>query len=326
MKPAREQGFILIAVLGMIMLLSLIAAFIAGYAEQRLNQTLELRERWQQQLDEQATLATLQHVLLTRPLETAGWRLQPGEESSALLTPDGRPYAGMGNVRFSLQDEGALLSVLMPDEGRWQQLLQAEGWTATETQQWLDRLRDYTDQDDFRRLNGANRQDYLQQGLEPPPQRFMISPGQVFNVLGAAEWKSRLYALLPYITARSGQLPNLNTMPGPVLATLPGMDAALANELVQKRHTQPFSGLSDANQRLGKLLPLDGLFLPTLPSSFMRIQLWPGHTQCRRSTWTGITLTPTSTRAPWEIDYVFDYRHPQPCAATAAVAAAPFEQ
>lgn len=326
MKRAEEQGFILIAVLGMIMLLSLIAAFIAGYAEQRLEQTLELRSRWQQQLDQQATLATVQHVLLTRPLETAGWRLQPGDENSALLTPDGRLYDGIGDVRFSLQDEGSLLSLLQPDEQRWQRLLKDRGWGATAIEQWLDRLRDYTDHDDLRRLNGAARSDYLQQGLEPPPQRFMISPGQVFNLLGAQQWRDPLYALLPLFTTRSGQLHNLNTMPALLLATLPGVDSALAQELEQQRQQAVFTGLRNANQRLGKLLPLDEMQMPTLPSDFVRLQLWPEQAECRRSTWIGLTLTPTSTRAPWEIDYVFDYRHPQSCPAPVALVAAPFEQ
>jgi len=36
----RSQGFALIAVLGLLMVLSLFAAFISSYAEQRLEQTM----------------------------------------------------------------------------------------------------------------------------------------------------------------------------------------------------------------------------------------------------------------------------------------------
>lgn len=321
-----EQGFILIAVLGMIMLLSLIAAFIAGYAEQRLEQTLELRTRWQQQLNRQAQLATLQFELATGGQVSGGWqRLENNKPASPLLRGDGRRYTGLGGQVFALQDEASLLSLMDPDADRWQRLLMSRGLSFNEAEQFIDQLRDYTDQDDFRRLNGANKQDYLNRGLEPPPQRFMISPGQVFNLLNAGQWQSLLYRLLPMVTTRSGQLHNLNTMPAPLLATMPGTDQQLAASLVQQRQATPFVDLADANQRLGKLLALDGMSMPSVPSNFIRIQWWPSATECRWSAWTGITLTPQSTRAPWEIDYVFDYHHPQSCTEPVASSATALE-
>ncbi|MGB5855880.1 MAG: hypothetical protein WBH20_11560 [Oceanisphaera sp.] len=318
LSPKKEQGFVLIAVLGMIMLLTLIASFVSGYAEQRLNQTLELRTRWQQQLDQEATLATLQFIGATEERTHGGFALSSDE----LLRLDSQAYLGLGQAVFALQDEGSLLSLLEPDRDRWQRLLYKEGLSASQAEQFLDQLQDYTDQDDLRRLNGASRQDYQQTGLEPPTQRFMISPGQVFNLLNGEQWQPLLHKTLPLITARSGQLNNLNTAPEAVLATLPGTDENLWPQLVAEREQGPYQDLSDANRRLGMILPLDPLAVATYPSTFMRIQLWPNKDDCRQVTWIGLTLTPSSNRAPWEIDYVFNYQHTQACQPPAVLAAA----
>lgn len=321
-NSGQQRGFVLIAVLGMIMLLTLIASFVASYAEQRLNQTLALRSAWQSQLDQQATLATVQFLMATHDRTYGGWALP-----EQTLRVDGRPYQGVNQTVFAAQDEGSLLSLLDPDRMRWQNLLQNEGLSASQAEQFLDQLEDYTDQDDLRRLNGATALDYTQAGLEPPPQRYMISPGQVFNLLNAQvnaeQWQPLLYKILPLITTRSGNLLNLSTAPKAVLATLPGTDSELWEALVAERTQQgPFTSFSDANQRLGRILPLDEMNVPSIPTSFVRVQLWPKADACRQSTWIGLTLTPTSTRAPWEIDYVFNYQHHQACQPAAALAAA----
>lgn len=317
----RQQGFVLIAVLGMIMLLTLIASFVAGYAEQRLTQTLALRDRWQQQFDQQATLATVQFMAATQARIQGGIALNDEQ----WLRLDSKPYLGVGQSVFALQDEGSLLSLLEPDRDRWQRLLYKEGLSASQAEQFLDQLQDYTDQDDLRRLNGATAQDYLQAGLEPPPQRFMISPGQVFNLLNVQldtqQWQPLLQKILPLVTTRSGQLSNINTGPEAVLATLEGADEALWHQLVIAREQAPFHDLYDANKRLGKIIPLDVMTVPSIASDFIRIQLWPDKDDCRQQAWIGLTLTPSSKQAPWEIDYVFNYQHAQPCQPPVALAA-----
>lgn len=314
----RQGGFILIAVLGMTILLTLIASFVATYAEQRLQQTLELRNRWQQQLDQQATLATLKYFLATNDPVNGGWPLS----SEQILRADGRRYTGNSTTVFALQDEGPLLSLLTPDRERWQRLLYQHGLSASQTEQFLDQLQDYTDQDDLRRLNGASSLDYKQADLAPPPQRFMRSPGQVFNLLNAKNWQPLLYDILPMVTTYAGQVTNLNTTPQAVLATLPGADDVLWQSLVEQRELHPLKDLRDANQKLGQVIPVNDIFIPTVPSEYVRLQIWRNGDRCRQVTWIGLTLTPSAIRAPWEIDYVFDYSHSQPCQSPVALDAA----
>ncbi len=337
----RSQGFALIAVLGLLMVLSLVAAFISSYAEQRLEQTFQLRQQLQGRLDQDATLATLLHVVATRPLLQNAYLLRtpPPPESRydpfsnmaadvdinayPHLSVDGRRYQGIGASTFALQDEGSLLSLLDPDRERWTALFRQNGLTPQQAERFLDQLQDYTDQDDLRRLNGATSSDYLNQGLASPPQRLMISPGQVFNLLDSTALHDQLLAMLPFATARSGQLHNLNTAPAAVLQTIPGIDESLAEALVQARQTKPFADLADANQRLGRIIPLDPLATPSQASPYLRIKLWTVMADCRQPIWLGLSSTPTSRTTPWEIDYLFSLDHEQPCRTPQPVAFPP---
>ena len=339
--PHASQGFVLIAVLGLLIVLSLIAAFVSDYAEQRLQQTLELRQQLQGQLDQDATLATIMHIVATRPLSQNAWLLQtPAAPASAAdpfsatqpglgsvghpqLRVDGQRYQGIGQAAFSLQDEGPLLSLLEPDRERWIQLFSQHALSPQQAERFLDQLQDYTDQDDLRRVNGATSSDYLEQGLDAPPQRLMISPGQVFNLLDSTSLQQPLLAMLPLLTARSGQLHNLNTAPAAVLQTIPGIDAALAEALVGERRNGAFNDLADANQRLGRIIPLDPLAVPSQASPYLRIILWPSASDCRQPLWVGLSSTPNSRLTPWEIDYSFSLDHEQPCHAPEQMAFPP---
>lgn len=327
----KQKGFALIAVLGLLMILSLVATFIANYAEQRLEQAQQLRERLQSQLNSDANIATLLHIIATRPLVLNAYLLQPPAtiEADLDISPlvrlrlDGQRYQGIGQSAFSLQDEGSLLSLIEPDRERWSNLFRQHGLQPREAERFLDQLQDYTDQDDLRRLNGASSSDYLSQGLAPPPQRLMISPGQIFNLLDAAKLEQPLRTMLTLATARSGQLHNLNTMPKDVLQSIPGIDAALAQGLIDARQNKPFNDLADANARIGRIIPLDPLAIPSLASAFVRIRIWPSALSCRQSIWLGISSTPGSRQTPWDIDYSFTFDNQQPCPAPQQLANAP---
>ncbi|ACO77826.1 hypothetical protein AvCA_16110 [Azotobacter vinelandii CA] len=335
----KQKGFALIAVLGLLTVLSLVAAFIAGYAEQRMEQTYRLRERLQGKLDSEATLATLLHIIATRPRVQNAYLLQapasradnddpfsrgqdiPDIGALPHLKVDGQVYQGLGSSRFVLQDEGSLLSLLDPDRERWSALFQQHGLSLQQAERFLDQLQDYTDRDDLRRLNGAVSNDYASQGLPPPPQRLMISPGQVFNLLDGAALQDDLLRLLPLITPRSGQLHNINTAPREVLRTISGIDDALAQALADERRKRPFVDLAEANQRLGRIIPLDPLGTPSQASSFLRIQLWAD--EGRQPLWLGLSSTPASRLAPWEIDYTFVFSLRQPSTAPLSLAFPP---
>ncbi len=325
----KEQGFVLIAVLGLLMVMSLVAAFVAGYAEERTHQAIELRQAWQANLDQQSTIATVLHLVATRPRVAQGYSLASssgqrfsGNEMQALAA-DSRVYRGIGKSRFAIQDEGALLSLLDPDRERWHLLLKERGVAPIEADRVLDLLLDYTDKDDLRRLNGANDSDYLARGLLKPSHRLMVSPGELFNLLDASQW-AWAADILPMLTARSGQLLNLNTMPLALLGSLSGVDRSIAERLVSLRQQQPFLSLTDANKRVGKILPILDEQVPGIVSVYTRLMVWSGDdNRCRQQKWIGISLSPTSILAPWEIDYAFTFNNEQICEVAQPLVVAP---
>ncbi|EKP0280162.1 general secretion pathway protein GspK [Aeromonas bestiarum] len=325
----KEQGFVLIAVLGLLMVMSLVAAFVATYAEQRTRQAIELRQTWQAKLDQQSTISTLLHLLATRPRAAQGYALAiPGDplfngKEIQVLAADSRVYQGIGKSRFAIQDEGALLSLLDPDRERWHSLLKGRGLAPIEADRVLDLLLDYTDKDDLRRLNGANDSDYLARGLLKPSHRLMVGPGEFFNLLEANKW-AWASSILPMLTARSGQLLNLNTMPLELLSTLSSVDKETAERLVLLRKKQPFLSLADANKRVGKILPISDEQVPGIVSIYTRLVIWSGDdNQCRQQKWIGISLSPSSILAPWEIDYAFTFNNERNCEAAQPLVVAP---
>ncbi len=339
--PGASEGFALIAVLGLLMVLSLVAAFISSYADERIEQTFQLRAQLEERLDQDATVATLLHIVATRPLLQNAFLLRPPTPNETTYDPfsralpdiditqfphlvvDGRSYAGIGTAAFALQDEGSLLSLLDPDRDRWAQLFQQHDLSLQQAERFLDQLQDYTDQDDLRRLNGATASDYINQGLAPPPHRLMVSPGQVFNLLDSASLHDQLLAMLPFATSRSGQLHNINTAPAAVLRTIPGIDEDLAEAIVQGRQAKPYADLADANRRIGRIIPLDPLAAPSQASPYLRIKLWTVMAACRQPIWLGLSSTPTSRSTPWEIDYLISLDQEQPCRTPQPVAFPP---
>lgn len=332
-RRSNTQGFVLITVLGMIIVISLVAAFIDTYATQRLHQAEGVRQSWESRLDQQATLATILHTVATRPRGAQGYIFELNKmsadslvsSSQHQLAADGRAYHGIGKSGFSVQDEGALLSLLDPNRQRWQLLLSRYGLTSAESERFLDLLLDYTDKDKLRRLNGATDDDYVARGMMLPRHRLMVSPGEIGNLLDADKWEEWLPSVQMLSTTRSGQLLNINTMPAPLLATLDGFDDDLIARMVLLRQEKPFSSIEDANQRLGKLLPLDPSMVPGIISIYSRVMIWDqsNGSDCRHQKWIGISLSPSSKHAPWDIDYAITFDHGPDCGMLRPLLAAP---
>lgn len=328
----RDDGFVLISVLGLLIVLSLIASFVSAYSQQRIELAEKIKQDIQLKLDEKATMSTLLHLFSTRQPTYGSLSLMLQESASPamlnsdslLMRLDNRVYQGIGNITFSLTDESSLLGLIDPDRDRWTSYLQSIGVNFSIADNFLDQLQDYTDKDDLRRLNGAVENDYVNARMTPPAHRFMVSPGQVFNLLSAPQWKGWLHHSMPYITETSGQVININTMPKVLLASLPGIEDELATQIVMERDKKPFESLPDANQRLGAILPLDALSIRFYFDNYIRVILRRSDIQCRQQRWVGISLSPDSIVVPWEVSYAFDYTDNQPCQAASKLDFKPF--
>jgi type II secretory pathway component PulK len=321
----QRRGFVLVTVLAMLVILSLLAGTVGAITQRLRDEQLERQRLLQAEIDMASTRASVVYLLLTQRMTFGGLtvddRVVLSEDERADRQPDadqlsfmpvgneialdGRPYAGLGQVRFSLQDDRGLLAVNWTAPALLERYLDQAGGGGTPVATQINRLLDYQDEDDLYRLNSFERDGYEREKRPPPSNRTLATPLELRRIKG---WDEALASmsdtdLLGSVTTiRSPQI-NINTAPARVLQALPGVDAAAAERVVAQRALQPFLNLAGFNQIVGAL-PAELELLSLYPSASGTLRLWSaqgGGVQVLH--W---TLTPLDDGGrPWREDYEF---------------------
>jgi type II secretory pathway component PulK len=148
------------------------------------------------------------------------------------------PEMAFGDARYALllRDVGAALDLNGSDEPTLRQFFaQGLGLDYALSDRITQAILDWRDLDDLPRVNGGEREEYLDEGkLVLPPNRPFVDIDELRNVLHVTPEVFALAA--PYLTLLifEGSV-NLNSAPEPVLLAIPGMTPALARELVRLR-------------------------------------------------------------------------------------------
>lgn len=296
MASNDQRGFILVATLWILAAITIAA----GYFAERVNRSIELTRQKQNtaaQLVEFAnTRADILFRLGTTPMSWYGLGEQPA------IALDNRPYRGAGDSLVRLQDNRGLLNVNfinieMMSNFLWQLEVPFEKRAPL-----IDKLFDYTDVDDLRRLNGAEAAEYAALDLPPPPNDWLITPSQLANIIGwrdlAASAKNQ--RLLQLVTTGRIAGFNPNTAPLEILASLPGGSRGLAEKMSKLRREKPFISTVPMID-LGWNSSMDPESFIFFSSDSIRIT----H-QNRNIPWMvqyNVTLTPMAENAPWRFDY-----------------------
>lgn len=277
-----------------VLLAMVLLALVAARLDERLDLFRDASGQWDRWVQAQADLAGARDELLfamtTRPLTPLGFAGTP------LLRVDGRSVRLDSGVRASVQDMRGLVSVVAFDPGVMRRLLISHGVADREVEPLLDKLADYADLDDLRRLNGGEAPDYALAGLPPPRDDWPLSPYELRMVLGwhthPALWER---ASDLFTSVREGAL-NPNTAPPAILAALPGATPETVQALMALRE----QGLHVASSEM--LLALTGIAVPDnpvafYPGLFYRLRLWrPGDARAVEYT---VMLAPDSMSLPW---------------------------
>lgn len=327
----RPRGFVLVAVLAMLVILSLLAGTI-GLVTQRVRDEQMQRQRLMQaSIDMASTRASVVYLLLTQRMTIGGLTVDDrivlsedekaaarrGEGDGISLMPtgsevslDGTPYLGTADIRFSLQDDRGLLAFNWTAPVFLEGLLaQGHHPAAADTTLPIATLQnlllDYQDPDDLYRLNSAEADGYREAGRPPPSNRVLATPLELRRVIGWGEALAFLgdREIIGTLTAtRSAQI-NLNTAPARVLASLPGVDVAMARRAIDARTVAPFISAS-AFERLLGVVPAEDGYLALYPLPSGTLTLWPGGGGAAQVLhW---TLTPLDDGGrPWREDYEF---------------------
>jgi len=320
MRRARRRppkGYVLVTVMVAMVLLALVATRL----DERVANFRDASVQWGRWVQAQADLGAardeLLYLLATRRLTPLGFAGTP------LLRVDGRPYRLPSGVWVNVQDMRGLISIVAPDPGVMTRFLVAQGVPERDAAPLLDKLADYNDLDNLRRLNGAEADAYAAAGQPPPRNDWPISPYELSLMLG---WRDhpKLWerASDHFTTVRDGWL-NPNTAPPEVLAALPGATPQAVRTLLDLREQGFHVGSAAA------LLGLTGIQLPDdpvafYPGVFYRLRLW--RPEDARAVEYTVMLAPDAPSFPWLILETRQVRRPthdddQPVPPLLAVAA-----
>lgn len=318
-SPRRSAGgFVLAVTLWLLAGIAIAVAMMTLWSMDQVTRARVAHERLQDELAVGSTRDTLLYIAATRELTLAGLPVDPmPDELRALrrldemgglvrdpiggeLRLDDSPYHGLRSSRFSIQDEAGLYAVVLPSERGLDHFLAGQGVSPERVPRLRDALLDYIDSDDLTRLNGAERREYARDHLPPPPNRRLLSPGEILRPLGWSELPDELRAVLPgRVTPFYSGAVNINTMPPELLAIwVPGCPEA-CERMVEARRERPFMSSRDLQARLGILLPGDVTEYRVLADQSLRMTLW-GRTG---AAWRiHVRLTPLADkRGPWSI-------------------------
>lgn len=143
----------------------------------------------------------------------------------------------LGKLNVSLQSSSGLIDLNRASPEIIKALLQTVN-TPFETQQTiLDSLLDWRDEDDLKRMSGAEDDDYRSQGLSYGPSNgLMNSVSELARVNGVTSVEYE--ALQSSVTVYSGQSRiDIASAPARVLSSLPAMDASMTESIINERAT-----------------------------------------------------------------------------------------
>ena len=325
--PRRHQGgFVLVATLWALAALAALAFYIDGVVASDLRHAREAKRALAAELARRSTEATLVYLLATGRMNHHAVILEEEQHFSNFLLEDeslpehgdgelrvtGAVYAGPGGTRFSVQDEGGLVSVNAPRFPLFAALLEHAGVAAPDVERVVARVEDYIDADSILTLDGAEHYEYRRRGAPPPLNWIMSSPQELRQVLGLeeliapAQWRR----LWPLLTMRPIYSYNFNTMRPEVLAFLLGLDERGVREVHEERERGPLFSLTRIARLSGRHLDIDEMEVRLLPTRYMRIAVW--HESEGSRVQSGIFLTPFGDSAPWRKDYRYSEFIPPP--------------
>jgi general secretion pathway protein K len=142
-----------------------------------------------------------------------------------------------GDARYALllRDVGAALNLNEADEVMLRQFFaQGLGVDYAEADQLAQAILDWRDEDEIPRINGGEREEYLDEGaLVLPPNRDFVDLDELRHVRGMTP---ELYVrAAPHLTLIGRGFINLNSAPEEVLLAVPGLDRAGATEILRLR-------------------------------------------------------------------------------------------
>ncbi len=311
-----NDGFILPVTLFVLAAILIAVGWYGSWTSTMLKKANEQADAAQFEQDWRSTYAILMYNISLGETSTKGMRFPlpvtrtiieshgQKESDTTEISFDDKCYKGIGDVRFSVQDENGLIGVKIMASEQLGNLLFQMGISYEKHGPLLDKLRDYQDSDRLLRLNGAEEREYKRAGKNRPANTPLLNPVEIFNVLGWGElkelWGNPEFRRL--ITVNSSGPPNFNTAPPGALLTIPRINDTVASLIVAGRKKKGYISLSELEASIGQSTGLNPFGLSFFSSYYQRITFWNRNGSLVREI--VIKRTPMANKQrPWYVDY-----------------------
>lgn len=298
--PRHQHGYLLPAVVVIVAASMIFVSATFERAQRQLRELGPLVAVTDAAVERASTLSQLLFALLTEPASALGIGMTP----SLALRVDDSPYLAGERTLLQIRDVAGLIDINRADISTLRRLLAFAGVPSEARDTLADRILDYIDEDHFRRLNGAEDEDYRAAGLPPPRNRRLDSALQLRGVLG---WD----ALVPsgamsiieaaITTAHQGTInPNAATAAGLVAAL--DVPPQVAEALVAQRDGGRL--LSEADLAAVIPAPRIPLHYAIDPVASRRMRIVVADRETGLGTRVGVTITPYGQHWPWTVDSI----------------------
>ena len=318
MGVSNQRGFVLATTIWMVAILVLLAGLFHSYVEEQVLQALALQERMQADLDMTSTAASVHHMLATRRKTLAGLTVSPEDqnlpqdESVSRMAQvgneirlDGALYRGVGRAYFSIQDQWGLIALNAESTQKVLEEVLPDAVGSQRAKELAAALADYIDENERRRINGAEALHYQTAGLPVPTNWYLRAEAELGNVYGwqaLFESESRVNWREMFSITYSNAL-NINTAPAPLLQARLGLSAEETQTLIEARNTHAFSRLEGVADALGVINVWEEEEFQFFPADEFRVKIWCQ--DCSSYMVQSLTITENGLDGPWLMDYSY---------------------
>ena len=317
----------MVATLWALVALAALAAYMDRATDEHVEDARRAKLLLQAEIDRRGTEATVLYMLATN---FVNHRALVHSREQVFTDPDelpeegfgdgeiglaGEPYAGLGGVVFTIQDEAGLVPVNSPGIGALAVLLEHLGAAPDAVARLTPKLVDYVDRNQELTLDGAERIDYQRAERPPPANWFLQTPMELTHVLGfdgllaPGQWRRLREMTTPRL------VPGLNftTMPKDVAVALLGVKPEALGPFLEARRESAVVMPDRIRELTGRAPPVVRDEIIGFPLPMLRVSTWwpAGGARVVR----GITLTPGAEDIPWRTEY----RYSEPPADVAAL-------
>jgi hypothetical protein len=205
---------------------------------------------------------------------------------------------------IEIQDGRGLFQMNFTNQVALRRFLSAMNIAEAERNRLTDTLLDYTDEDSYTRLAGAEAPDYERLGLPPPPNEPLQTPYEAKRVLSWSDekviWEADMQS--PLLTTCEIAGFNPNTAPAQVLmAQMPRLSADAISRLIEARKTKTFANQAQLTQAAGELVYDEAFFYSFIPSECTIVDVL--NVKSGEHNRFSLTLRPLGKGQPWRYDY-----------------------